>query len=173
MGNFCGPHSTILDVNSTREGEMCFICPKQIVKPVMLLFHLTEYQIHKVLARVEVRRFQFLVILQFVWIPLQGYFQCSPDTSVRHSYLSWNFFCPCMCRNHRYGLHRLLYCCSNSSGCWGASSSWKWCQRTCSLKFLHHFINAEDIIGLLASHMPFMKQYPSNGTFSILIMQFN
>ena len=35
---------TIVGVNSAREYEMRFICPKHSVKPVVLLFHLIEYQ---------------------------------------------------------------------------------------------------------------------------------
>ncbi|GIY44346.1 hypothetical protein CEXT_162941 [Caerostris extrusa] len=74
-------------VNSSREREMRFICPKHSVKPIVLLFHLIEYQIRKTSARVEVRRFQFLLMLQLVWIPFQSYSQCFPDTAVRHSCL--------------------------------------------------------------------------------------
>ncbi|GFS38997.1 hypothetical protein TNIN_404101 [Trichonephila inaurata madagascariensis] len=62
---------------------MRFICPKHSVKPVVLLFHLIEYQIHKISSRGSHRRFQFLVMLQLVGIPSQNYSQCSPDTSVR------------------------------------------------------------------------------------------
>ncbi|GFR13555.1 hypothetical protein TNCT_39391 [Trichonephila clavata] len=48
---------------------MRFICPKHSVKPVVLLFHFIEYQFRKLSARFEVRRFQFLVMLQLVGIP--------------------------------------------------------------------------------------------------------
>ncbi len=123
---FCGSHSTIVGVNSVSEFEMCVICPKHSVKPVVLLFHLIEYKIRKILTRVDVKRFQFLVLLQLVEIPFQGYSQCSPDTSVRHSCLPRNFSSTAlpMCRNRRLGLHRLLHCRYNSSGCQGASTSW-------------------------------------------------
>ncbi|GFY44083.1 hypothetical protein TNIN_456141 [Trichonephila inaurata madagascariensis] len=66
---------------------MRFICPKHRVKPVVLLFHFIEYQIHKISARVEVRRFHFMVMLQLVGIPSQSYSQYSPDNSVQHSCL--------------------------------------------------------------------------------------
>ena len=94
-------------------------CPKHSVKPFVRLFHLAEYQIRKILAEVEVRRFQFLIMLKLVGIPFQGYSQCSPDTSVRHSSLPRNFSSIAlpMCRNRRHGLHCLLYCRGNSSGC--------------------------------------------------------
>ena len=69
--SFCSPHLTVVGVNSARECEIRFICPKHRVKPVVLLFHLVEYQIHKILARVEVRRFQYLVMLQLVGLPFQ------------------------------------------------------------------------------------------------------
>ena len=69
MWSFCGPHSTNVGVNSAREYYICFICLKHSVKPVVLLFLLIEYQIRKLLVRVEVRRFQFFVMLQLVGIP--------------------------------------------------------------------------------------------------------
>ena len=71
----------IVGVNSTRECEMLFICPKHSVKPIMLLFYLTEFQFREILARVEIRMFQFLVMSQFAVIPFQSYSQCPPDTS--------------------------------------------------------------------------------------------
>ncbi|GIX75777.1 hypothetical protein CDAR_220941 [Caerostris darwini] len=52
---------------------MRFICPKHSVKPIVLLFHLIEYQIRKTSARVEARRLQFLLMLQLVGIPFQSY----------------------------------------------------------------------------------------------------
>ena len=70
--SFCGPHLT-MGINSTRVFEMRFICPKLILKPVVLLFYLTKYQICKILARVEVRRFLFLTMLKLAGIPFQGY----------------------------------------------------------------------------------------------------
>ncbi|GFS33821.1 hypothetical protein TNIN_104491 [Trichonephila inaurata madagascariensis] len=94
---------------------MRFICPK---KPVVLLFHLIEQQICKTLVQVEVRRFQFLVMLQLVGIPSQSYSQCSPYTSIRHSCLPRNFSSTTipMCSNCQLGFHCLLHCHGNSSG---------------------------------------------------------
>ncbi|GFU82931.1 hypothetical protein TNCV_2967501 [Trichonephila clavipes] len=119
MWIFCGPHSTIVGVNRAKEWERRFICPKQSVKPVVLLLHLIEYQTRKLLARVEVRRFQFLVMLQLVGLLSQSYSQCSPVISVRHSCLPRNFSSTelPMCSNRRHRLHRLLHCHGNSSGC--------------------------------------------------------
>ena len=55
------------------ESVIRFICPKNNMKTVVLLFHPIEYQIRKILARVEVRRFKFLLMLQFVLILFQDY----------------------------------------------------------------------------------------------------
>ncbi|GIY65275.1 hypothetical protein CEXT_148951 [Caerostris extrusa] len=52
---------------------MRFICPKHSVKPIVLLFHLIEYQIRKTSGRIEVTRFLFLLMLQLVGIPFQNY----------------------------------------------------------------------------------------------------
>ncbi|GFW38443.1 hypothetical protein TNCV_1332961 [Trichonephila clavipes] len=86
-----GPHSTIVGINNAKKCEMRFICPNHSVKPILLLFHLIEYQINKIWARVKDRRFQFLVMMQLEGIPSQSYSQCSPDNSVRHSCLPRNF----------------------------------------------------------------------------------
>ena len=77
--------------NSTRESEIRFICLKHSVKLVVLLFHFTEYQIRKTLAKVDVRRIQFFVLLQLVGMPFEGYSQCSSGTSVRYFCLPRNF----------------------------------------------------------------------------------
>ncbi|GFT95395.1 hypothetical protein TNCV_3326661 [Trichonephila clavipes] len=88
---FCGPHSTMMGVNSSRECGIRFICPNHSLKPVVLPCSLIEYQIRKISSRVEVRRFQFLVMLQLVGIQSQSYSQSSPDTSPRHSCRPRNF----------------------------------------------------------------------------------
>ncbi|GIY89526.1 hypothetical protein CEXT_350631 [Caerostris extrusa] len=84
MWFFCGPHSTFVGVNSARESEMRVICPKHSVKPIVLLFHLIEYQIRKTSARVEVE-VSVLAYVATLGIPFQSHSQCFPDTAVRHT----------------------------------------------------------------------------------------
>ena len=131
MWSFYGPHSTTVCVSRATECKMHFVRSKHKVKSVVLFFYLTECQICKILARVDVRRFQFLVMLQLVGVTFQGYSQCSPGTSVRHSCLPRNFSSTAgpMCRKRQHELHLLVHCRRNSSGCWGASTSWTWPQR--------------------------------------------
>ena len=146
MWSLCDPHSTIAGVNSVREYEMRFICPKHSLKTVVLLFHFIECQIRKILTRVEVRRFQFFVLLQFAGILFQGYSLCFPDTSVRHFCLPRNFSSTAVfiCRNGRHGLHCLPHYHGNSSGFREASTSWTWHQI-----FFMILFNTEDTIGFL------------------------
>ena len=80
-----------------------------------------------------------------------------------------------MCKNRRYGLLRLLHCFGNSSGCWGASTFRTWLQRTCSFKFLHHFIQYRICYwSFTISNNLHEAMYLQcrNGTLRILITQF-
>ena len=134
---------------------MRFICPKHSVKSVVLLFHLTEHQFRRTLARVEVRRFQFLVMLTLVGIPLHGYWQYSPDTYEGHSCLTKNFSNTAfpMCRNRRHRFHRLFYC--RGTGPLFVRDI----KEPIALDFFIILLNAEDVIGPLQLSKFFMKRY--------------